>query len=552
MRELAILWRLHRPRWRWLLVGALLMLIPPLANFGLLALSGWFITATGLAGLAGTALDIYRPGAGIRFFALTRAAGRYGERLVTHEAVLRLLADLRVRVFRRLMGASMRQLRALRTGDTLTRLTADVDRLDQFYLRVLAPSAVAVIGLTVVTAVLTLIAPRAALAVAAVLIPVALAGAFLTGVMARGPGQSILRLGSRLREQVVRTLDGLTELHIYAGTHAAIAHFRALDENYEGAQRRLARLAGLTQTLGNLGSLLTLWLAAVLVIPLVAGGDLSGAGFALVLLSTLALAELLTPLPLAAQALTQTRAAARRVFTTAPPERKQAPDQVGPGDGSLSLSGIRERIEPGSAPILDNLSLALPPGDHVAISGSSGSGKSTLLGLAAGIRSPERGSVLLGGIEVAQLTPEAVGERAAWLPQESIVFNDTVAGNLLLANPHADEKQLWAALGAVALSTQVAGFSDGLGTLVGAGGRALSGGEARRLCLARTLLQAAPILLLDEPTRGLDRDTAVAVLKGVLEFAGDRTILMVTHEPQILPDGVVHQTLVDGCLHPAV
>lgn len=552
MRELAVLWRLHRPRWRWLLVGALLMLIPPLANFGLLALSGWFITATGLAGLAGTALDIYRPGAGIRFFAITRAVGRYGERLVTHEAVLRLLADLRVRVFRRLMGATMLQLRTLRTGDTLTRLTADVDRLDQFYLRVLAPSAVAVLGLIVVTAVLTLIAPRAAVAVAAVLIPVALAGAILTGAMARGPGQEILRLGSRLREHVVRTLDGLTELHIYAGTDAAVGHFRALDADYEGAQRRLARLAGLTQTLGNLGSLLTLWLAAFLVIPLVADGELSGAEFALVLLSTLALAELLTPLPLAAQALTQTRAAARRVFTTAPPEHAQTTDDAGPGDGSVSLNGIRQRVEADAAAVLEDLSLALNPGDHVAISGASGSGKSTLLALAAGIRSPEQGRVLLGGVDVAALTPEAVGQRAAWLPQESIVFNDTVAGNLLLADPDAAEQRLWDALGAVAMASTVAAFSDGLGTLVGAGGRALSGGEARRLCLARTLLQPSPILLLDEPTRGLDRETAVRVLNGILHYAGDRTILMVTHEPQILPDGVTRRTLADGRLQPTV
>ncbi|MDN3518258.1 thiol reductant ABC exporter subunit CydC [Aquisalimonas lutea] len=553
MRELWLLWRMHLPRWRWLAAGAALMLAATLANFGLLALSGWFITATGLAGLAGTALDIYRPGAGIRFFAVGRAASRYGERLVTHEAVLRLLADLRVRVFRRLMGLDPARLAALRSGDTLTRLTADVDRLDQFYLRVLAPTAVAVVGLAMAGLVLALFAPAPSLVVVALVAAVAVAAAWTTGRLARRPGREQVRLGSRLREHLVGSLDGLAEMHIHGGVPLARARFRALADGYEGAERTLSRLAGLTQALASSGTLLALWLAAVSAIPLVRADTLSGPGFALILVGTLALTEFLMPLPLAVQALSRTRSAARRVLTTAPREHPSpASSTAGPGDGTLAFHEAVYRYTEDGRPVVDQVSLALEPGTHVAITGGSGSGKSTLLALAAGIRTPQAGSVWLGGDPVSSLSPEAVGRRAAWLPQRTIVFGDTVAGNLRLAAPDAPEEMLWQALRTAALEDTVAALPDGLETWVGVGGRALSGGEARRLCLARTLLQPAPVLLLDEPTRGLEAETAEAVLRQLLEHARERAVLIVTHDPDRLPTTVARRRLRAGRLLAAI
>lgn len=553
MRELWLLWRLHLPRWRWLAAGAALMLAATLANFGLLALSGWFITATGLAGLAGAALDIYRPGAGIRFFAVGRAASRYGERLVTHEAVLRLLADLRVRVFRRLMGLDLARLAALRSGDTLTRLTADVDRLDQFYLRVLAPTAVAAVGLAVAGLVLALFAPVPALIVIALVATAALAAAWITGGLARGPGREQIRLGSRLREHLVGSLDGLAELHIHGGIPHARSRFRVLADGYEGAERSLARLAGLTQALATSGTLLSLWLAAVAAIPLVQAGTLSGPGFALILIGTLALMEFLTPLPLAAQALSRTRSAARRVFTAAPREHpRPASPATGPGDGTLAFREVVYCHAGADWPVINEISLVLEPGAHVAITGASGSGKSTLLALAAGIRTPEAGSAWLGGDAVTSLSPEAVGRRAAWLPQRTIVFSDTVAANLRLAAPEAPEERLWQALRIVALEEAVAALPDGLETWIGVRGRALSGGEARRLCLARTLLQPAPVLLLDEPTRGLEAATAEAVLQQVMDHARDRAVLVVTHDPDRLPPAVTRRHLQAGRLLAAI
>ena len=552
MTELRALLRLHWPRWPWLLAGGLLMLAAVLASFGLLALSGWFITATGLAGLAGTALDIYRPGAGIRFFAVGRAVTRYGERLVTHEAVLRLLADLRVRVFRGLMGLSLPRLSALRSGDTLSRLTADVDALDQFYLRILAPVATALLGLTVAGTVLALFAPIAALAVIVCILAAALIAAWISGHMARGPGRAVVQQGSRLREQAVTSLESLAELRIYGADALASRQFRTLAATYEGNQRGLARMAGLTQAAGTLATLLAVWIAAVLMVPLVRAEALSGPGFALVLLGTLALMELLVPLPLAAQALPRTLGAARRILKLTPKQPVHADATTLPGDGTLVLENVAFTTTTGEAPLFVGVDLYVAPGDRIAVSGPSGAGKSTLISLAIGARVPNDGRILLGGTPVASLSPEDAGLRAAWLPQRTMVFAATVADNLRLAAPQATDDELQAALYAAALDTTVANLPLGLATPVGAAGRALSGGEARRLCLARTLLQPAPVLLLDEPTRGLDDDTARDLLARLGKAAGDRAVLMVTHDPDLLPAGFTRYSLSRGRLHPAV
>ncbi len=552
MGELRALMRLHWPRWPWLLAGGLLMLAAVLAGFGLLALSGWFITATGLAGLAGTALDIYRPGAGIRFFAVGRAVTRYGERLVTHEAVLRLLADLRLRVFRGIMGLSLPRLAALRSGDTLSRLTADVDALDQFYLRILAPVATALLGLTVAGIVLALFAPAAALAVIACILVAALVTAWISGRMARGPGREVVQQGSRVREQAVTSLESLAELRIYGADTLASRRFRSLAATYEGNQRALARMAGLTQATGTLATLLALWTAAVLMVPLVRADALSGPGFALVLLGTLALMELLVPLPLAAQALPRTLRAARRILSVTPEHPGDTGHRAAPGDGTLVLERVAFTATTGAGRLFTRVDLRVTPGDRIAVSGPSGAGKSTLISLAIGAQAPDGGQVLLGGDPVAHLRPEDAGLRAAWLPQRTMVFAATVAENLLMAAPGTTDDALWTALHAVALDTTVARLPEGLETPVGAAGRALSGGEARRLCLARTLLQPAPILLLDEPTRGLDDSTARDVLNRLGRAAGNRAVLMVTHDPDLLPAGFTRYTLSRGRLHPVV
>ena len=552
MGEFRALMRLHWPRWPWLLAGGLLMLAAVLAGFGLLALSGWFITATGLAGLAGTALDIYRPGAGIRFFAVGRAVTRYGERLVTHEAVLRLLADLRVRVFRGLMGLSLPRLSTLRSGDTLSRLTADVDALDQFYLRILAPVVTALLGLAIAGTVLALFAPTAALAVIACILAAALVATWISGRMARGPGREVVQQGSRLREQAVTSLESLAELRIYGADTLASRQFRSLAATYEGNQRALARMAGLTQATGILATLLAVWTAAVLMVPLVRTEALSGPGFALVLLGTLALMELLVPLPLAAQALPRTLRAARRILNFTPGQPAGAALPASPGDGTLTLENVAYTTSSGEAPLFAGVDLHLAPGDRIAVSGPSGAGKSTLISLAIGAHAPQGGRALLGGEPAADLAPEAAGRRAAWLPQRTMVFAATVADNLRLAAPEATDDELQAALHAAALDTTVADLPHGLATPVGAAGRALSGGEARRLCLARTLLQPAPILLLDEPTRGLDDDTARDVLDRLGKAAGDRALLMVTHDPDLLPAGFSRYNLSRARLHPAV
>ncbi|WP_290634076.1 thiol reductant ABC exporter subunit CydC [Aquisalimonas sp.] len=558
MDEFRPLLRLHAPRWPWLLAGAVLMLMATLASFGLLALSGWFITATGLAGIAMAAgstvmLDIYRPGAGIRFFAVGRAVSRYGERLVTHEAVFRLLADLRIWMFRRLMQLDLQGLASLRSGDTLARLTADVDRLDQFYLRLLAPVAVAAIGLIIAAAVLALFAPPAATAVALILGATAIAAALLGLRLTKRPGEQVVILSGHLRDHLVLSLRGAAELRIYGREPDALHHQGELSRDHERANRTLSRLSGLTQAGGNLATFVSVWAAAVLAIPLVQSGALTGPGFGLVLLGTLALAELVTPLPMATQALAHVRAAARRVAGAAPDAPLPHRGESGPGDGTVVMADVHYRHHPGTTPILDGIALTVRPGDRFAITGPSGTGKSTLLQLITGALSPDSGTIEVGGTPIAAMSPEAIGQRAAWMPQRTMVFNGTVADNLRMAAPEASQQSLWHALWMACLDQTVAELPQGLETWLGEAGRQLSGGEARRLTLARTLLRPAPVLLLDEPVRGLDRDTALAVMERLAHNdPAERAMVVVTHAPELLPTTFLHLQLSNGRLEPGV
>lgn len=557
MNEFRPLLRLHAPRWPWLLAGGVLMLMATLAGFGLLALSGWFITATGLAGIAMAAgntvlLDIYRPGAGIRFFAVGRAVSRYGERIVTHEAVLRMLSDLRVWMFRRLMQLDLQRLASLRSGDTLARLTADVDRLDQFYLRLLAPVAVAAIGLIITAAVLAAFAPPAAMAVVMLLGVTAVATALLGLWLTNAPGEQVVTLSGRMRDHLVLALRGAAELRIYGHETSARRHQDALSRDHEHANRTLARLAGLTQAGGNLATFISVWAAAVLTIPLVQAGTLTGPGFGLVLLGTLALAELVTPLPMAAQALARVRTAARRVIGAAPEAPSAHMQRDSPGDGSVIMTGVRYRHYATAPPLLEDLEFNVKPGDRLAITGPSGTGKSTLLQLVTGALSPESGDIRVGGDPVTALSPETIGQRAAWMPQRTTLFNGTVVDNLRMAAPEASQQALWHALRMAALDQTIAALPQGLDTWLGEAGRQLSGGEARRLALARTLLQPAPVLLLDEPVRGLDRDTALTVMERLAQDPAQRGIVVVTHAPELLPSRFRRLALRDGRLDPGV
>jgi ATP-binding cassette subfamily C protein CydC len=533
--ELRPFLRLLRPHLGWALAGVALALVTAAASIGLLALSGWFITASALAGLtvAGAqAFDFLRPGAGVRFFAITRTLGRYGERVVTHEATFRLLARLRVWFYRRIEPLAPGRLLAYRGGDLLGRVVGDIDALDHLYLRVLTPVLVAVLGAAGVTAALALVDGVAALAVLAGLAVAGLVAPGLTAALGGAPGARIATLQGGLRAGVVETLQGLAELTAYGAYPRRRAALAAEEGRLLAAQARMGAVAGLGAALGALASGLTLVAVLWLALGLLEEGRLGAPVAALAVFAALAAFEVVAPLPAAFQYLGRTRAAARRVLEVVEAEPAvRFPDREGLPTGPLAvtLQGVGFAYPGARQEALADLDLAVAPGERLALVGPSGSGKTTVVHLLTRAWDPGRGYITLGGRDLREVSEPALRAAVAVVSQHDHLFNATVRDNLRLGRPRATEEELWQVLAAARLEAFVRGLPEGLDTWLGEGGAALSGGQARRLTVARALLRDAPVMVLDEPTEGLDPATERDLLAALGPALAGRTVLLIGH-----------------------
>ncbi|CAM3408181.1 thiol reductant ABC exporter subunit CydC [Halomonas lysinitropha] len=522
-----------------LFLGALLMGLTLLSAIGLLALSGWFITATGLAGLllaAGMAasLDVYVPGGGIRFFAVTRTVSRYVERLYNHDTVLRLLADLRSRLFAVLSGLDAHALSRRRASDWLNRLTADIDTLDSLYLRLLAPALVALLVILGLAVFLALWAPRVGVATGALLL---LGWLWLTLGQARlGMTASRRQVGDleQLRGRLIEQLQGLAELEAYGSLADHRVRLAAIEARLYRDQRRLGQRVALGNALASLvvglAMLLALWLAA----EAWSAGILSGPLTVMMPLAVLAISEALAPLPVAFTWLGATWGAAERLNALEAQQEEVATPlasvQLPAGALSVTLENVTLTHADALVPALAEISFDVAPGQRLALCGVSGAGKSSVAGLLTRQLKPEAGEVRLAGVALGAWPASALTTRVALLTQQTDLFDDTLAANLRLADPEASDARLWRALGMMELADWARALPQGLDTRVGEGGRRLSGGQARRLALARLLLREPDLVLLDEPFAGLDAETATRIATRLDEWLAGRTVIYLVHQ----------------------
>ncbi len=525
-------------------IGLLLLALTLLAGIALLALAGWFLTAAGLAGLllgAGVAVafDVYVPGGGIRLFALTRTVSRYAERVYNHDTVLRLLADLRVHLFRGLARRPPAHRPVLAGANWLARLTSDIDSLDGLYLRLVAPLGLALV-FSALLAVLTgwLLGATAALLVTLLLgLSLLCATWGLYRRTGRLAGERVDRLEAA-RGLAIEHLEGQAELAAAGALSRHQARLMAVAEQLSAGQRQLDGRIGwhgaLATLLNHLCLVVVLWLA----IAAFHTGLITGPLIVMLALALLGLHEAIQGLPEAFGNLGGTLAAARRLNqdTDGPasaasgvrPEKDERPH-------GLEFDGVRVAY-PGIRPVLGDWSLTVAPGEKVGLVGRSGCGKSSLADMAAGLLEPPAGRCLLTRDGQGIGEPGARMARVSYLTQETKLFDDTLRENLRLALPEASDAELWRLLEAVDLAALVAGLKSGLDTWCGPYGHRLSGGEARRLVLARALLRPAPVLILDEPFTGLDRQTRERVCQGIRPYLSDRTLLVLGHDPEALPD----------------
>lgn len=534
---MSTLWRLlslGRPQAGWIALSIVISTAATLANIGLLATSGWFITAMGLAGVAGLTINYFTPAALIRMFAMIRTGGRYADRVISHEATLRLLTTIRRRLFAGLEPLVPADTGDLGTGDLVTRLTKDTDRLELVFLRLVSPLSVAVLTVAVIIAVLALLVPALALAVAAILI----AGGFvlpaILGQLARPAGETITAQTAELRRELTETFDGLSPLLM---TGAAAARTQRLQQQMDAlltAEQQVARL-GLTGQAGvALSADLAVVAAMVLLIPLVATGALEGASLTMVVLGLLASAEALAAVPDALTGIPAALASARRIFAIldrTPSVCDPAQPLPLPASTDLRLSDVRVQYPDQGRASLDGLTLDIPAGSRVAIVGESGAGKSTLAALLLRLRDPDSGQVTLGGLDLRSLTQDDLHSRITMVRQSPYILSGPLADSLRLGAPDATAEQVQAAVKAAGFDRVLTRLPDGEKTMVGTAGQTLSGGEIRRLAIARALLTGAPVLLLDEPGEGLDPLTEQAMIDAVLDEQRQRTVILLTHRP---------------------
>ncbi|HTW20491.1 MAG TPA: thiol reductant ABC exporter subunit CydC [Mycobacteriales bacterium] len=522
------------------------------AAIGLMAASGFLLSrASQHPNLVALSIAIVA----VRALGITRGISRYVERLAGHDAALRVLSDLRASVYARLERLAPAGLRGLTGGELVGRFVADVDAVQDLFIRGITPPLVAaLIGAVTVVFSVAVFAPGGAVLLAGLLV----AGIGLPAIaylLGRRPARSTAALRGELASATVDLVDGSAELIAYGATAQALDRIAERDREL----LRMSRRAAIANAIGAGGATMVsgLTVFGVLFFGVAAShrGTLGTVPLAVIVLTALAAFELTSALPAAAIALASVRASARRVFAVldapAPVAEPAEPLPFPPGPVRINVQRVTARYPGARSDVLHDLDLDLAPGRRVGVVGRSGSGKSTLAALLLRLLDPDSGVVLINGVDASALAGDDVRQHVSGCIADPHVFDSTVRENLRLARPAADDEQLMSALRTVRLSSWVAELPHGLDTEVGPHGVAMSGGQRQRLALARAVLADPAVLILDEPTAHLDPATAAEVMRDVLAITAGRTTLLITHDTHGLDamDEVIE--IVDGHARPA-
>lgn len=532
---MSALWRIFRLILRdqktALMRGAALSLVVLVAGIALLGLSGWFITAAATAGLAGAGLvfDVFRPSAMVRFLALGRTAARYGERLLTHDATLRALTSIRVRLLETTVSAPYDAVVRLRGPQTLNRLMADVDALDGVPLRLILPiTAGAAAQLLTFLALWWLVDLRIALWIVGGFLAASTVTLIAAARAAAAASRQEEAAAQAFRSGFIDLIRARGDLAVYGQLERQGEVVLARDAVRQTKRARLdlvERRAGFA--LSVTGTVVASGALAI-GMALAQAGTITPALAAIGFFASLALMETVGPLRRAIADLGRMVVAARRVDDSLSLTGTDGIGTLSSATACLQITDLTFCRSNATRPVLNGVSLELGPGESLAITGASGSGKSTLLLLAARLLSASHGSISVGSVLLEDWSESELRSVLALVPQRSALMAGTISEALRLGARDATDAELWGALEAVSLAS-VVGAKGGLDFHLGPMGAGLSGGEARRLVIARSLLRHPQLLLLDEPTEGLDDATALAVLKGIRAYLPEAGILTASH-----------------------
>lgn len=540
-------------RW-WILAGVLLSFAVTGASVGLMAVSAYLISK---AALARDMTDLAIWITGVRFFAVSRAGLRYAERYVTHLATFRILTRLRVWFYCAIEPLAPARLAVYRSGDLLARTVADIETLENFYLRVVIPPLAAALVTALACLILGSFDVWLGLALLVFILLTGVALPLASRRLSRQPATAGVALRAELTASLVDDIQGIADLLACGQEDAYQARTLRLSQQLNQVQERLAWVRGLGNGLAALLTGLAGLTVLFLAIPLVTAGQIDGVFLALLPLTAIAAFESVQPLAHAWQTLESSEAAAQRIFELidAEPAAVDPPGLSGrridgevshdaaqqPGTSTADLTGLpgrglaieihdlRFRYAPDEPLVLDGVSLRVPAGGQVVITGPNGSGKSSLVNLLLRFWDYEEGTICIDGYEIREMAPDDVRTLLAVVPQHTHLFNATIRDNLYLANPDASDDELVAACQQAQLHDFVQSLPQGYDTVVGENGLLLSGGERQRLAIARAILKNAPILILDEATSQLDAVTEQRLMQSLGDFMAARTTVIISH-----------------------
>ncbi|MBN9743201.1 glutathione/cysteine ABC transporter permease/ATPase [Amycolatopsis sp. A1MSW2902] len=497
----------------------------------LTATSSWLIAT---AALHPPVLSLMVAIVAVRTFGLAKGVLRYVERLLTHDVALRVLTELRVRVWTRLVRIGPAVTARLRRGELLRRLVSDVDRQQDLVVRGLVPGTATFAVLAATATTLGFLLPAAGIAAAAGLAIAAIVAPAVTAVATRRAERDTARLRSELSARTVELLHASADLLAFDAAHARHADLRELDARATAEARRSASRRGLGSGIAVLGVGFTAVACLVLGILAVRAGTLSGPALAVLALTPLATAELVAGLPESAQRLLGSHTAAQRLAaldqTPAPHSEPASPQDLRTAD-NLATANLSVRWPASPRDAVRDVDFTVGHRTRLLLTGPSGAGKSTVIAALMRYLDPSSGEILLDGADTRSFPSDAVRAQIAWCGTENHLFDSTLRENLRLARPGASDDEIRAALELAQLGAWLASLPDGLDTALGLHGTPVSGGERQRIGIARALLSARPILLLDEPTAHLDAPTAAALAADVLAATRVRSALIATHRP---------------------
>lgn len=531
MRDLLRLMTVARSQWGWMLLGIFAGVAVIAANSLLMAVSGWFIASMAVAGVSKVSFNFFAPSAAIRALAICRTVGRYLERLITHGAALRLLSELRVWLFLKFAPLSPGVLEKYSSGELAARLRGDIDSLENMYIRVIAPLAAGAVASVAATVFVAFWSASAAGALLFFLLVSGLLLPLLARYLAEPHGRESARLSGELRRVVTDGIAGGDELILLGAVELHVQRVAALSAELVGEQKSLATKGAIISS----GSLLSAGAGVVAVLLLTAlaviSGEIQGPHLVMLLLFSAAAFEAAGGMAAAMLSYPAAAESARRIVELSAAEPPLA-DPLIPAAVPLEYSlNCREvNFSYGKNTVLNDFALQIPAGGRVALTGPSGSGKSSLAEILLRFREYQ-GSISFGGRELKEYAADDLRRVISALPQQPHLFNTSIRDNITVANPDASAEEIAAVVYAAALDVWIESLPEGLNTRVGEGGCEISGGEARRVALARALLNDVPFYILDEPTEGLDAANEQLLLARIDKRLKGKSLLLITHRP---------------------